>query len=71
MQNTEAMDLYLEATVPLGLAAREKNTYMLDTAPLKIWLQILEADPDVADGIKKLLVQSAVPPHIHSMLHGE
>ncbi len=61
--NTSAMNLYLEAAVPLGLAAREKNAYTLDPASLQIWQQILKADPDAKDGIyQKLAIATALRP---------
>jgi len=65
MKNTEAMDLYLEACVPIGLAAREKNAYNLGTAALEIWKKILKDNPDAKDGIYlKLAIASAIaPPH--------
>jgi hypothetical protein len=46
LNNTQAMDLYLEGAVPIGLAAMEDNSYMLTVAALEIWNKILSGDPD-------------------------
>ncbi|MCY3019439.1 MAG: hypothetical protein NTW87_10495 [Planctomycetota bacterium] len=63
LANTNAMELYLEGAVPIGLAAREANTYKLDTAALEIWKRILNADPDAKDGIYlRLAVATAIAP---------
>lgn len=63
LKNTPAMELYLEGVVPIGLAAREANTYKLDTAALEIWKKILNADPDSKDGIYlKLAIATAIAP---------
>ena len=63
LKNTQAMELYLEGLVPIGLAAREANTYKLDTAALEIWKKILNADPDAKEGIYlKLAIATAIAP---------
>ena len=63
LTNTRAMDLYLEASVPTGLAAREENKYTLPVAALDIWRKILAADPDAKDGIyQKLAIATAIAP---------
>ena len=63
LKNTPAMELYLEGLVPIGLAAREANTYKLDTAALEIWKKILNADPDAKEGIYlKLAIATAIAP---------
>ena len=63
LKNSPAMDLYLEGAVPLGLAAREKNDYMLNPASLEIWQKILKADPDAKDGIyQKMTIATALRP---------
>ena len=63
LKNTQAMELYLEGVVPIGLAAREANTYKLDTAALEIWKKILNADPDAKEGIYlKLAIATAIAP---------
>ena len=63
LKNTPAMELYLEGVVPIGLAAREANTYTLDTAALEIWKKILDADPDAKDGLYlKLAIATAIAP---------
>lgn len=63
MKNSQAMDLYLVAKVPIGLKDREANTYTLDTAALEIWKQIRKADPDAQDGIyQELAIATAIQP---------
>ena len=46
LRNAPAMDLYLEGAVPLGIAAREQNSYTLHAVTLDIWKKIFNADPD-------------------------
>ena len=63
LKNTQAMNLYLEGTVPLGLAAREENSYTLSIESLEIWKSIFTADPDSKDGIYlKLAIATAIAP---------
>ena len=64
LKNTQALDLYLEACVPISLGAREQNGYTLSTAPLEIWKKILAADPDAKDGLylKVAIATSIAPP---------
>ncbi len=63
MKNTQAMNLYLEGTVPLGLAAREENSYALSVESLEIWEDIFNADPDSKDGLYlKLAIATAILP---------
>ena len=63
MKSAPVMDLYLEACVPIGIAAREANTYTLDTEALGIWTKILDADPDARDGIfLKLAIATGIAP---------
>ena len=63
MTNTQAMNLYLEATVPLSLAARETNSYSLSIAALEIWKDLFIADPDCRDGLYlKLAIATAIAP---------
>jgi hypothetical protein len=63
LQNTEAMDLYLEGAVPIGLAERETDTYKLRTAALEIWKRILDADPETREGLPlKLAIATALAP---------
>jgi hypothetical protein len=64
MKNTEALDLYLIAVVPLGLPAREDNSYMLSTEALGIWNKIMLADPDAKQGIylKLAIATGLLPP---------
>ena len=63
LKNSQALDLYLEGTVPIGLAAREENKYTLPVAALDIWRKILAADPDAKDGIyQKLAIATAISP---------
>lgn len=63
LSNTPAMDLYLEALVPLRLAAREEDKYTLSTGPLEIWNRILLADPEAREGLYlKLAIATAIAP---------
>ena len=63
LQNTEAMEHYLLGTTPIGLAAREQNTYTLNPAALEIWKNILNADPGSKDGLYlKLAIATAIAP---------
>ncbi|MEI7902260.1 MAG: hypothetical protein WCK89_18565, partial [bacterium] len=63
LKNTPAMELYLEGSVPIGLATREADTYALDTAALEIWKKILAADPDAQEGIcQKMAIATAILP---------
>ena len=63
LKNTAAMELYLEGSVPIGLAAREENKYPLPVAALEIWRKILAADPDAKDGIyQKMAIATAIAP---------
>jgi hypothetical protein len=63
LKNTPALELYLEAVVPLGLAAREDNSYGLSTAPLELWKKILAADPEAKDGLYlKIAIATAILP---------
>jgi hypothetical protein len=64
LKNAPAMDLYLEGSVPIGLAAREENKWTLRTESLEIWRKILKADPEAKDGIyqKMAIAISILPP---------
>ena len=63
LMNTQAMDLYLEGAVPLGLAAREENSYALPVESLEIWKNIFTADPESKDGTYlKLAIATAIAP---------
>ena len=63
LRNTEALDLYLEGVVPIGIAAREKTSYTLRAETLDIWKNILNADPDSKEGIYlKLAIATAIAP---------
>jgi hypothetical protein len=63
LNNTPAMDLYLEGAVPLGIAAREQNRYTLSVAALEIWKKILNADPQSKDGLYlRLAIATALRP---------
>jgi hypothetical protein len=63
LRNTEAMDLYLEGVVPIGIAAREQNSYTLHAVTLDIWKKIFNADPDSKQGIYlKLAIATAIAP---------
>ncbi len=63
LKNRQAMDLYLEGAVPLGLAAREQNSYTLPVRSLEIWKNIFDADPDSKDGLYlRLAIATALAP---------
>ncbi len=63
LRNTEALDLYLEGVVPIGLAAREQDHYTLRTANLETWKRIFDADPDSREGLYlKLAIATAIAP---------
>jgi hypothetical protein len=63
MSSAPIMDLYLEAVVPLGIAAREEDSYTLDTAALELWKKLLKADPDAKEGIYlKMAIATAIAP---------
>ncbi len=63
LQNTQAMDLYLEGATPTGLNAREANNFTLNTTSLDIWKTLFFADPDSKDGIYlRLAIATAIAP---------
>lgn len=51
MNNSAAMDLYLEAATPTGLLAREENKWTLKPEALVVWQNILAADPESKEGM--------------------
>lgn len=63
LKNRPALKLYLEATVPVGLKAREQNSSKLSVAPLEIWKKILLADPEARQGLPlRLAIATALRP---------
>ncbi|MEI8371670.1 MAG: carbohydrate-binding protein [Planctomycetota bacterium] len=63
LQNTQAMDLYLEGATPTGLSAREANNFTLNTASLNIWKTLFFADPESKEGIYlRLAIATAIAP---------
>jgi hypothetical protein len=63
LRDTQAMDLYLEGSVPIGLATRDADKYTLNTAALEIWKKILVSDPDAKAGIyQKMAIATAILP---------
>jgi hypothetical protein len=63
LKDTQAMDLYLEGCVPIGLATRDADKYTLNTAALEIWKKILLSDPDAKTGIyQKMAIATAILP---------
>lgn len=64
LNNTQALDLYLEGCVPLNLRAREDNSYTLSTTPFGIWQKILASDPDAKEGLylKMAIAIAILPP---------
>ncbi|MCE9608933.1 MAG: hypothetical protein K8R23_01770 [Chthoniobacter sp.] len=63
LNSTEAMDQYLEAHVPIHLAAREQNSYSISAGPLESWRKLVAADPDAKTGIPmKIAIATAIRP---------
>ena len=64
MQNTLAMDLYLEAATPTPFHQREADNWKLSTGALDIWKTICFADKDSRKGIylKLAIAVSLSPP---------
>lgn len=63
LKSTEAMDQYLEAHVPIHLAAREQNTWTINPGPLELWRKIVASDPDAKTGIPmKIAIATAIRP---------
>ena len=63
LNNSTAMELYLEAAVPISSKAREENAYTLNPRSLEIWKQIVQADPDARQGLcQKLAIATALAP---------
>jgi hypothetical protein len=63
MKSAPVMELYLEASVPLSLAAREANKYTLNTKALEIWENVLKADADAKEGLcLKLAIAVGIAP---------
>ncbi|MEI7948142.1 MAG: hypothetical protein WCJ02_15680 [bacterium] len=63
LKDTQAMDLYLEGSVPIGLATRDSDKYTLNTAALEIWKKILGSDQDAKAGIyQKMAIATAILP---------
>lgn len=48
--NTSAMDLFLEATTPTGLKARDEDKWTIPITSLDLWKKIYAADPDSKEG---------------------
>ena len=51
LKNPIALDLYLEALTPTGLAARAENKWTLKTDALAIWQKVQQADPESKNGM--------------------
>lgn len=63
LRHTEALNMYLEGVVPLGLDAREQSHSTLRAASLDTWKTISDADPDSRDGLyMKLAIATAIAP---------
>ena len=63
LKDAQAMDLYLEGCVPIGLATRDADKYTLNTMALEIWKKILVSDPDAKAGIyQKMAIATAILP---------
>ena len=63
LKNRQALDLYLEGAVPVGIKAREQNSYKLSAKSLEIWKNILNADPEAKEGLYlRLTIATALRP---------
>jgi len=63
LSNQKALELYLEAATPSGLAIREANTWTLKPEALAIWEKVYAADPESRDGIYlKMAIGMAINP---------
>ncbi|MEI7901552.1 MAG: hypothetical protein WCK89_14975 [bacterium] len=61
--NQKALELYLEAATPTGLAARDENTWTLKPDALEIWKKVYAADPESKDGMYlKMAIGMAINP---------
>jgi len=61
LQNTEAMDLYLEGATPSGANNRALNKWAIPIASLDVWNKIRNADPDAKTGMyQKLAIATAL-----------
>jgi hypothetical protein len=61
--NRKALELYLEAATPTGLADREKNMWTHKPEALGIWKQVYTADPESKDGMYlKMAIGMAINP---------
>ena len=62
-KSTEAMDQYLEAHVPIHLAAREQHGWTINPGSLELWKKIVASDPDAKTGLPmKIAIATALRP---------
>jgi len=63
LQDTAAMDLYLEGAAPSGAQKRAEDKWTIPVASLDIWNKIRQADPDARTGMyQKLAIATALAP---------
>jgi len=63
LRDTQIMNLYLEAAVPVGIKDRELDRYTLAKGSLDIWKRIFDADSDSKKGLYlKLAIATALRP---------
>lgn len=63
LTSTEAMGEYLEAHVPIHLAAREQHAWTINPATLALWQKIVASDSDAKSGIPmKIAIATAIRP---------
>mgnify|MGYP001572345014 CR=1 FL=1 len=63
LKNTSALDIYLEASTPTGIKARDEDKWTLAVDSLERWKKIYFADPDSRQGMYlKLAVGTAIGP---------
>lgn len=63
LNNTAALELYLEAATPTGLKAREEGNWTLRAGSLEIWKSLYFADPESRAGLYlKLAIGTAICP---------
>lgn len=63
LKNTPAMEIYLEASTPTGLKAREEDKWTLPVDSLERWKKIYFADPESKEGMYlRLAIGAAIGP---------
>jgi hypothetical protein len=63
LKDTAALGEYLEAHVPVHLAAREQHAWTINPATLELWKKIVTADPEAKTGLPmKIAIATAIRP---------